>query len=86
MVSEGALGSDPEDPSVVAEELVVPVERLAGVAVVNWLERDVVELEATDVVGAVGKSSDSDVSKSTVAVPVELTTGSVGTASTAGIG
>ena len=84
--------SDPVDSSVVAEELVVPVERsvpverLAGVAVVSWLERDVVELEVTEVVGAVGKSSDSDVSKSTVAVPVELTTGSVGTASTAGIG
>ena len=77
---------DPVDPSVVAEELLVPVERLEEVAVDSWLERDVVELEATEVVGAVGKSSESDVSKSTVVVPVALTTGSVGTASTAGIG
>ena len=86
MVSAGVPVRDPVDPSVVAEELVVLVERLEVVEVVSWLERDVVELEVTEVVGAVGKSSDSDVSKSTVVVPVELVTGSVGTASTAGIG
>ena len=78
--------SDPVDPSVVAEELVVPVERLEVVELVSWLDNEVVVRLAAEVVGAVGKPSDSDVSKSTMAVPVALTTGSVGTASTAGIG
>jgi len=61
------------------------VERLEVVELVNWLDKELVGL-AAEVVGAVGKSSDSDVSKSTVVVPVELTTGSVGTDSTARIG
>ncbi len=61
------------------------MERLEVVELVKWLDKELVGLVA-EVVGAVGKSSDSDVSKSTVAVPVELSTESVGTDSTARIG
>ena len=73
------------DALVAGVERAVPLERLELRELVRSLDKALVEL-AADVVGAVGKSSESDVSKSTVAVPVELTTESVGTASTAGIG
>ena len=73
------------DALVAGVERAVPLERLELRALVRSLDTELVGL-AAEVVGAVGNSSDSDVSKSTVAVPVALTTGSVGTASTAGIG
>jgi len=79
--------------SVASEALVVPVESVAPlervdvVGVVRWLDKDAVVCEVVDVVGMVrsSKFSESEVSTSTVAVPVELlgSTGSISSGGTA---
>ena len=72
---------------VVPVESAVPLEGLDVVEVVRWLDKDVVVLEVVDVVGVVrsSKFSESEVSTSTVAVPVELlgSTGSISAGGTA---
>ena len=82
-----AVDSVPSEGLVVPVESAVPLERLDVVEVVRWLDKDVVVLEVVDVIGVIrsSKFSESEVSTSTLAVPVELlgSTGSISAGGTA---